>query len=125
MLATTLVAPAAVVRRSVPLREVCSTERSGSTVIDIGSPLSATALASSTCWKSAGLTVCAEAGGAAPAEMATVPAAARRAAEIAAVSRLLMAVHTLWSRSCVVHGSLWTVISSAGRGGLGEQTCPP
>src|SRR5688500_7915200 len=91
MLAIVFVAPAAVVRRNVPLREVCSTERSGSTDIDMGSPISATPLASSTCWKSAGLTTCAAAGGAAVAETATTPATARRAAENTALSRFLMA----------------------------------
>ncbi len=40
----TAVFPAASVRRRVPLRAVCRTERSGSTASDIGSPVSATPL---------------------------------------------------------------------------------
>jgi len=53
--AMTEVLPAASVRRSVPSRAVCSTDRSGSTASDIGSPVSATPLARVTCWKSAAL----------------------------------------------------------------------
>jgi hypothetical protein len=62
MFATTLVVPLTSVRRSVPLRAVCSTERSGRTASDIGSPTSLTPRASSICCQSAGLiTVCASA----------------------------------------------------------------
>src|SRR3954469_3293475 len=85
-----VVTPAAVVRRRTPLRAVCSTERSGRTAIDIGSPSSATPRASSTCWKSAALTGCAAAGDAGPTMVATVPAAERTAAAAAAITRVLI-----------------------------------
>ncbi len=62
MLPITVVVPLASVRRTVPLRAVCSTDRSASTASDIGSPTSATPRASWTCWKSAVLIGCAEAG---------------------------------------------------------------
>src|SRR5918993_1719739 len=58
----TVVLPAASVRRSVPLRAVCTTERSGRTASDMGSPTSATPLARVTCWKSVAVMGCTAAG---------------------------------------------------------------
>ncbi|BCB88299.1 hypothetical protein Psuf_056120 [Phytohabitans suffuscus] len=87
MLPITLMLPAASVRRTVPLRAVWITERSGSTASAIGSPTSPTPLAGVTRWKSAALIGCACAGAAvAPTEIAA-PATAGSAAEPAACAR--------------------------------------
>src|ERR1041384_3081928 len=53
MVPATLVLPAASVTRTVPLRAVCTTDRFGSTVSDIASPISAPPVARVTCWESA------------------------------------------------------------------------
>jgi hypothetical protein len=86
MFATTDVVPFASVRRSVPLRAVCSTERSGSTAMLIGSPTSAAPMARVTFWKSEAAIGWATAAGAVT-TVVTAVAAISSAVDTAALQR--------------------------------------